>query len=183
MQQQHYKYPMRYWKYLDLDWRPASASLKRYVDLNPEILAPGSYFKIQDLSHVTQHVPEVLDMLKPLGVDLRFIAFFVQHTNNCNIHVDRDAHHSRINIPVMNCEYSETRFYTSARPAVQAFEASGTPYYYYDPEHCTCVDRYVLDGAILLRVREPHQVVIMQEHYPRISCSIGIKQDITYLLE
>jgi hypothetical protein len=174
---------MKYWKYLDLNWRPASLRLREYALSRPEVLEPGSYFKLQDHADIVNHVPEVVEMLEPLKIDIRFIAFFVQLTNNCNIHVDQDSQYTRINIPILNCEHSETKFFTSSKGPVRALEASGVPYYYYEPEYCTCVSSYKLDGAILLRVREPHQVVIHGDHYPRISCSIGYKQDLTHLLD
>jgi len=178
---------MKYFKYLpDLNWRPVSKKLKWYVlEHDKTILAfdkPRNMWQNADKKSLLQHVPELLEMVRPLKLTIRYLAFFVTTTVDNAIHYDDTPIDYRINLPVLNCETTETRFYTTNSSPIHKTQANGSPYYYYAPENCVHVDSYCLTCPVVLRVDALHQVIHDPINIPRISFTIAFNEDISYLL-
>jgi hypothetical protein len=69
---------------------------------------------------------------------------------------------------------------TSAEPEL-LFLDNGTPYRYLDEKDCKLETILELDRPTVLRVKEPHSVVVGKK-VPRISLTIEFEEDIEYLL-
>jgi len=169
---------MIYYRYLDLDYKPCAEKLREYIwEYRQDILAQKTVvsFKHTDRNHVMSKVPE----LKPMNLTVRFLAFFVGYWQESRIHIDPDMAFARINFPIINCENSVTKFFTTEDPLIRGMTTAGLSTI--DPARCQYVDEYSLTQAVVFRPKEPHQVISHNPQKPRISCTVGFFEDIEYL--
>jgi hypothetical protein len=173
---------MKYYSYLDIDWKPVAEKIKLFLEKRPELTAQGQGAWVAAPRAIIQEVPEIISMFKPLGLDIAMIGFFITHYQVGSIHTDGTTVPIRINFPILNCENTETKFYRVTGPFKEQSQLNGNGYVQYHPDHCELVDSFKLDKAVAMRVLEPHQVVSYTENLPRISCTVAFKQDLTHLL-
>lgn len=177
---------MKYYRYLDLDWKPTSEKIKNYfLNKNPEFISDngqGSWRLAPE--NILEEIPELQTMFDTMGIKIKFVGFFVTYKSESSLHIDNDEKPTRINFPILNCENTETRFYKINEIKTNNIsQKNGLTYRLLDKESCTFVDKFQLTGAVLMRVLEPHQVVVNSEIYPRVSCTVQFEEDISYLLE
>jgi hypothetical protein len=176
---------MEYYKYLDLDCSTVSPKLVKYVYDNSALILnnqKNSSWKAVNTEDVLSKVPELIEMFAPLNLTIKYLAFFITEKQNNTIHTDADTQsNSRINIPVLNCEKSETRFFTITEKPVMAKQDNGIPFLMINPLDCTQVDKFELTRPVVFRNNQPHQVVSFNEVQPRISCTIGFHEDLEFL--
>ena len=108
-------------------------------------------------------------------------AFVMYHDNQCSIHSDSFIHDTRLNIPVMNCEGTLTKFYDvpewKIAHNVQGYEVKVAA----DPDKCIELAKVEIDRPTLLRVNTPHRVIVNK--IPRITISLYFNTDPTFILE
>lgn len=177
---------MRYFQYLDLDWKPVSDKLKQFVLDNKEVVGyeTGGWKSVPIINYVYL-IPDIVKMLKPLDVLPIRISFHISYFNDNAIHKDATLHDCRrILLPVMNCENTTTRFYKSHKEPTLSYQSNGIPGYFKDIklEDCELVGEYQLDRAIAIRPKELHAVYSSNDSFPRISCPIEVNKDLTHLL-
>jgi hypothetical protein len=174
---------MLYYKKLDLDFDLVSKKTLDYVISNRDKIT--SFWNHLNLENFIKNVPEITRMFAPLNITPAYISLIVA-TQDAGIHRDTyikvtPTPVARINIPILNCQGSETRFWsTSAEPEL-LFLDNGTPYRYLDEKDCKLETILELDRPTVLRVKEPHSVVVGKK-VPRISLTIEFEEDIEYLL-
>lgn len=178
---------MQYYKYLDIDWKPSADKLKDYI-LNDrtEFLTSikSSSWRNLNVEEVIRKVPELSALFTPMGLTIHHMAFFVSDYKVGTIHIDHDRHSNcRINLPILNCEDTETRFYKTLVEPIKTLQANGVPFLNLDPAKCVQVDQFYLTQAVIFRNDQPHQVISNNPNTPRISCTIGFNEDIEYLFE
>lgn len=176
---------MNYFKYLDLNWKPAADKLLQYTIDNPTLTSMSGW-KTLNKEEVLAKIPEIQEMFDPIGINVRYIALVVSDYAIGHIHIDADHQYTkcRVNFPVLNCEKTETRFYVNNGPLIQAYQVDGVPFMRINEADCVFVDQFYLErGAVAFRNNEPHQIVSTNPIQPRISCTVGFHEDITYLLE
>ena len=178
---------MKYYKYLDLDWKPARDKILEILKTYP-----NSFFDRSNNSGAFRQantdlfrIPEIHEMFRPLGISIQFISLYVTFSKIGVIHKDDvPGYISRIIFPILNCEESETKFYTVSEEPIKLEQPNGLGYNYYDPIHCKHVDSYFLTQPAVFHVREAHQVCIYRDlELPRISCTVQFHQDINYLVD
>jgi hypothetical protein len=178
---------MKYYTYLDLDWQASSKKLKEYIYKdNPHLLiqATKGSWQVVDTEELLKKVPELVEMVRPLGVTIRYVAFFISNYPIGTIHIDADQYSKcRINVPIDNCENTETRFFQTTEEPVKIFQNNGVPLFQINPDKCVHVDQFYLTQPVLFRNTEPHQVISNNPIHPRISCTISLHEDLSYLLE
>jgi hypothetical protein len=182
---------MKYYKYLpDLPWQPVAEKLKWYLlEGNKSYLSDNNWeknlWRYADLPDLFKNVPEIKELFKPMELNICMVAFFVSGRTGSNIHRDADRGCvSRINLPVMNCENTETRYYTTDYPEQKKLQDNGVYYHYIDPKTCTHVDSFFLNCPAIIKVNEPHRVVGTPDGMvPRISCTIGFREEIIHLID
>ena len=179
---------MKYYKYLsDLDWRPVADKLKWYAleyDKKP-ILYDDPANMWQDVNQADFHycVPELNNLFSPMNLTIRYVSFFVVSTLQNIIHRDNCKEICRINIPILNCENTETRFYKSTGVVNIKRQPNNTGFWKANPDECTHVDSYYLNCPVIFRVNELHQVFQDYTRTPRIACTIAFNEDIEPWLE
>jgi hypothetical protein len=177
---------MKYYKYLDLDWHSCRKQLLHYVQVDcPSLSIPdSSSWRKPNLNDVLEKVPQLPVVFQPLNLTIRYVAFFVSNYQYGTIHIDADTiSKARINLPVLNCENTETRFYTTSGMTNKIFQDNGVSLMNIDPGTCTHVDQFYLTQPVVFRNTHPHQVVSNNVNHPRISCTVAFNEDIEYLLE
>lgn len=174
---------MKYFKYLDLDFKPAADKLREYVIKENQIADIKSAWRYLDAGIILKEIPELAEMFAPLKIDISVVGIFVSYMKAGSIHIDNMDVPCRINFPILNCEDTVTNFFKSAEPPIVRKQANGLFFHQYDAEKCELVDQLHLTRAAVMRVREPHQVVVNHNNYPRVSCTVSFRQDITYLLD
>ena len=182
---------MKYYKYLpELNWCPVSEKLKQYVIDNAQTFLTEKNYTINMWNHLNKnelftYVPEIIELFKPMNLTIFRMAFFITGSRHSSIHRDEDPKTNfRITLPVLNCENTETRFYTTIAETSRIEQPDGVPYNALDPKKCTHVDSYFLDKPVVVRINEPHQVFVEKTAIiPRVSCTIAFNEDISYLLE
>jgi|APFre7841882654_1041346.scaffolds.fasta_scaffold315291_1 hypothetical protein len=178
---------MKYYKYLDIDCSEVSPKLVKYIYDNSELILhsqQSSAWKAVDTKDVLIKVPELMEMVKPLDITIKYLAFFITEMQYGTIHIDHDTQSNcRINIPVLNCDNTETRFFTISEEPVKVLQKNGIPLLKINPLACTQVDKLELTRPVVFRNNQPHQVVSFNKSQPRISCTIGFYEDIEFLFD
>lgn len=178
---------MKYYNYLDIDCSKASPKLAQYVYENSELileLQKNSAWKSVDTQDVLGKVPELIEMVKPLNITIKYLAFFITDMPYGTIHIDSDRQSKcRINIPVVNCDDSETRFFIMSEEPIKVLQKNGISLLKLNPAACTQVDKFELTRPVVFRNDQPHQVVSYNEIQPRISCTIGFYENLEFLFD
>ena len=175
---------MKYYQYLDLDYKIACEKLKLYYLEEADKIK--SFWTTLDTVKILQMIPEIQYMFNPLKINVKNISLIkaVGTSSISNgIHIDHTTCNVRVNLPIMNCEKSFTNFYSSSAEPTKVFLANGVPYYQLNLSDCKLIDSMCLHMPAALRVREPHQVVANKQFLPRISCTIEFYENIDYLLD
>jgi hypothetical protein len=177
---------MKYFQYLDLDWKPVSDKLKQFVLDNKELLGYelGGWKSVPAINY-SYLIPDIAKMLEPLDVLPVSISFHISYSTDGTIHKDASMHECRrILLPVMNCENTTTKFYKSQKEPTLRYQSNGLPGYFGDIEleDCDLVAEYQLNRAITMRPKELHAVYSSNDSFPRISCPIAVNKDLTHLL-
>jgi len=185
---------MIYHKSIELDgWKSATEQVYTYVKDHTQFLNKQSFFW-NTLSRI-KHQPcydALAPVFKSAGFDLLRVSFLIITRPVGEIHADHadtstysyPAPTARINLPVLNCEHSETRFYSPLKwdPIIKKLN-NGVKYEYHTAGNCKLESATTLTGPTILRVRELHNVVVTTPMYPRISLTCDVGPDPVYLLE
>ena len=173
----------KYFNYLDLDFKPAAEKFKEYLIRENLINDIKISYRQLNIDTISKEIPELIDMFKPIGLDIISIAIFVCYYKTGSIHIDNTTTPCRINFPVLNCEDTVTNFFKVTSPPTIKKQTNGLLFHQFDAKNCEVVDKMYLTKAAVMRVLEPHQVIVEHENYPRVSCTVAFQQDISYLLE
>jgi hypothetical protein len=171
-----------YYKYLNLDYEPVAEKIRKFLETRSELITDEQDSWIYAPREIIKEVPELLTLFKPLGLDILMMGFFVMHYKVTPIHIDKTEIPIRINFPILNCENTETRYFKTVGPAVEKTQVNNLGFVEYQPDQCEVVDRFKLTQAVAMRVLEPHQVLVHHDNFPRISCTVAFKQDLSHLL-
>jgi hypothetical protein len=171
-----------YYKYLDLDFEPVAEKIRKFLENRPELLSDEHGSWIMAPRDIIKEVPEIITLFKPLGLDIRIIGFFVMHYKATKIHIDKTDIPIRINFPILNCENTETRYFETIGESRNTMQENGNGFHQFSEEQCVVVDSFKLTQAVAMRVLEPHQVLVNHDNFPRVSCTVGFKQDLSHLL-
>jgi hypothetical protein len=175
---------MKYYQYLDLDYKIACEKLKLYF--LEKANTTEHFWTALDTPTILKMIPEIQYMFNPLKINVKQISLIksVGTSINNGIHRDHTTCNVRVNLPIMNCEESFTNFYSSSAEPTKVFSrTNGVPYYQLNLSDCKLIDSMCLHMPAALRVREPHQVVANKQCLPRVSCTIEFYENIDYLLD
>ena len=178
---------MKYFKYLDLDWKPFAAKLGHYVThIRPEMSRvdpydPSIWIDREDLLKYAS--AELDNMTAGLDIQVEKLAIFSTPKEIGQIHTDLNNFPCRINIPLFNCENSETRFYECSSIPVPGIQPNGMKFETVDATTCVQVDQFCLTGPVLFRTWVPHNIVNYNAPAIRVSCTMELNKDLSYLVD
>jgi len=179
---------MKYFKYLDLDWKPFAEKLGHYVThIRPEMSRVDPYDPVIliDKEDLLKYASAELDNMLA-GVDFKIERFMMFSTgrNLGQIHTDENIVPCRLNIPLFNCENSETRFYKCSGIPEPGVQPNGLRFEKIDETKCVQVDQFCLTRPVLFRVGVPHNIERFDNPTSiRISCTMEPDRDLSYLLD
>jgi hypothetical protein len=173
---------MPFFKQLDINWKPVAVKLQLYLKLHPTLLQyqGGSWREAPD--DILLDVPELGELFKPLDITIRRVGFFIQFYNIGAIHTDPVPETFRINFPIVNCDQSETKFFTVKEPPSPKVQPNGRPYNLFQLHQVEEAGSFYLTDAYILNVKEPHQVIVHLKKFPRVSCTVAFNEDISHLI-
>lgn len=192
---------MQYYKYIEMDnCQKILDNTKRFVkERYLHRLRPC--FEQIDWDIYTTYCPEILTALDKYDLKL-YTGFIYMLYSNSTIHVDYKSdvlNKCRINIPAVNCEYSKTVFYkTSSTSKTENIVQSdiiidpnnknnqkNVNFFKYDENDPTVipVTEMTLNSPAIMRVQEAHQVIVDNEHLPRVVLTLHSYKDPVFLLE
>lgn len=171
---------MKYYKYVDIDYLSVLGQIQSYVKDHRHLI--NDFWVNMDRNSIFQAVPELPKIFEPLNLTIVKLSFVTLLEKESQIHIDDNPASVRINIPIFNCNDSETRFFKYSGEHEKRYLSNGVAYIYLDPEKCEHVDTLVLNKPAALRGTEPHQVIAGSK-LPRVSLTIRFKESIEHLLE
>jgi|LauGreDrversion4_2_1035121.scaffolds.fasta_scaffold00348_38 hypothetical protein len=176
---------MKYFKHVNVDSESEKVVSKKLLDyVNSNGYSDKGFWTNVNTHDVLNKVPELAELYKPIGINIKRIAFVTAKEKVGTIHIDdpKTAPAIRINIPVLNCEQTSTNFYVSGKPANETRLPSGIYYYKWDEKDCTLVASTCISRSTLIRTNELHQVCIHTDNMPRITCTIEFYEDLEHLM-
>jgi hypothetical protein len=185
---------MIYHKNIELNgWEPATNQIYQYVKEKTHYLdQPGFFWNTLPEKQHKACYKALAPVFESAGFELLRITFLIISGPSVEIHADRVDNSkqgypgcsARVNIPVLNCEHSETRFYSPLKwdPVIKTL-SNGIEYEYHREENCKLEASTIITKPTVLRVRELHNVVVHKPIYPRITLTCLLDPDPVYLLE
>jgi len=178
---------MKYFKYLDLDWKPFSEKLGYYIThIRPEMsrIDPDDPSIHIDKADLLKYASAEIDRMTA-GWDFQIEGFAIYSTRKeiGQIHTDQNAFPCRINIPVFNCEHSETKFYKCTGIPTPGIQPNGMKFETVDGSTCVQIDQFHLTRPVLFRTWVPHNIVHHAPSLIRVSCTMELNKDLSYLLD
>ena len=174
---------MKYYKYLDLEYELVCDKIRNYV-IN-DIGVPDVFWTQIDKEDILLKIPDLEKMFRPLGLHIYKIAILTAPNplSTGPIHVDACDAKVRINLPILNCNDTVTNFFQTMGDPVKKQLPNNVPFYGFEPEQCTLVDSFCLSRPAAIRIGSPHQIRVLSNAVPRISCTIEFEENIEYLLD
>lgn len=179
---------IKYYKELhDLDWSLAQQQLRDYClghEKYQDVASPTNWWEVYP--HPDHEFLDKVPALVELFPDdkIRSCDFFRCQRPVSSIHTDGsyEIHQARINIPLINCEFSETRYYsTKSEPKHIAYNQHGSyrtaEAESFQEDECELQDSFTLKVPTIIRVDVPHNVVVNGWRFPRIAATIGFETD------
>lgn len=173
---------MPFFKQLDINWKPVAIKLQEYINLHPHLLQYHGGSWREAPADILDVIPDLVELFAPLDITIRRVGFFVQFYNVGSIHTDPVPETFRINFPVINCEQSETKFFTVKEQPTLKVQPNGRPYNLFQLHQVEQADSFYLTDAYIINVKEPHQVIVHLEKFPRVSCTVAFNEDIAHLI-
>ena len=206
------------WKQFEIDgWQECCAELKEFVlHKKPEIALGMSLMVWRrcwplPYEQLPEECPQLWSLLEPTFGKIRQVGFFVMHDKWTAIHTDnydaiadgKGAACRRINMPVMNCQQSVTRFWKQKPTSVdddaqgqspewvadrlgadnlkwkptRILMPDGTHYNNFAYKNMIEIDSVVVDKPTIIRVDVPHNVTVTGWKFPRVTVTVGFEDE------
>ena len=206
------------WKQFEIDgWQDCCAELKEFVLYKKPEIALGMSLMVwrrcwpQPYEQLPEECPKLWNLLEPTFGKIRQVGFFVMHDKWTAIHTDnydavadgKGAAGRRINMPVMNCQQSVTRFWKQKPTSVdddaqgqspewvadrlgadnlkwkptRILMPDGTHYNNFAYKNMIEVDSVVVDKPTIIRVDVPHNVTVSGWKFPRVTVTVGFEDE------
>jgi hypothetical protein len=155
--------------------------IKTQADIyyNPQ----GSYLNL-NFPELVAYCPELLTAFNQYDIVCTYAAAFVTYRNaDILVHIDDGNDQARINIPLENCKNTFTGFYKGGMPLSYVNKTTGTIATRFIGPGITLIDQVEIDQATVIRVKAPHSVKMDEDHFPRVTITIGFDRDPVFLLD
>ena len=156
----------------------------RYLEENNLIYNDRLFYNVIDSHHYFLSVPEISDFFKTLNLSCRAVSLIKIFQNNVGIHTDNSPNQGitvRINIPILNAEYSRTVFYENFNEKKITKELkNGAVYFEFADRDCKEIDSVCIDVPTAINVSVPHRVIC--ERFPRLALSFHLTPNPEHLL-
>lgn len=174
---------MRYYRELDIDFSEIKQAVLQ--DFDPKTMS--RFWNEVDQKHLNI----LKRMFAPLNITPKKYSLIHATPQTFNIHADAVEENVRINIPILNCEYSSTFFYRVKSD--KAHKALVNPKYImthnkrahvsFSQSDVELVDAVKLTKPTLMRIREPHAVGVKKGHHPRVSLTVLFEENLESMID
>jgi hypothetical protein len=179
---------MIYFKEIDIDnLETIQKKCLDYVKTKEEIykrLKPIGWY-LFNLEELKVSCPELQESFSKINLDIIYAGVIViMEQKDMSVHCDNSPQDVRINIPLLNCANTFTKFYSNIKTEIAINPITGYILNkVYNLDEIIYEDEFELRKATVLRVNEGHTVTLPKSNpVPRISLTLGFKQDLIYLL-
>lgn len=180
---------MQYFKKIEIDFfeEIVAGTLSFLKTVVPNIYNreyDTTYYPL-DLEKLLEFCPELKTAFDRYSLTCTFAVAYVMYNNNHSIiHIDKFIHDARINIPIINCKGTKTMFFSGGeyelihnpRTQTNAKKLKSST-------NLKLVDSIEIDSPVVIRVNEPHTVIMNVNNAPRITLSLGFDKDPVFLLD
>jgi hypothetical protein len=180
---------MQYYKKIDIDFyddivNDAVDYLKTH---KPDIYSrtTNTTYHPLDVTEFKKYCTKLDAGFSKYGLTCNWVVVYVMTQNSHSpIHVDGYPQSARINLPLLNCKGSKTVFYSGGEFNKRTFNSKTSigAWLLSRIAGIRTADSVEIDGPTVVLVNEPHSV-LMSEHAPRITLSLGFDKDPVFLLE
>jgi hypothetical protein len=138
-----------------------------------------------NLGKLIEYCPKLESAFDKYSLKCNMAVEYVMYNNiHSTIHVDKFYHDARINIPLLNCTGTKTLFFNGGEYEIVHNPLTQTNAKKLKSTHGLQFKTSVeIDGPTVVRVNEPHTVVMVAKNSPRITLSLGFDKDPVFLLE
>lgn len=181
---------MKYYKKIEIDYYEdiIADTLSYLKNQKPDIYnrtIDATYYAL-DLDEFKKFCPKLDLGFARYGIVCNYaVAFVMKHSSNVPIHIDNYAlGDARINLPILNTKGTSTVYYTGGvfqeivNPVTKI-----TALRLKSVEGLKRVDSVEIDQATVIRVNEPHNIIMNLNNVPRITLTLGFDKDPVFLLE
>ena len=168
---------MKLYQSIDLDHCDIIISkVKDYLEKKELINTSYTGYILLDKNELVKSCPELARSLLKVGLTILGSAIY-RTTNNTQslVHIDNVTYKCRVNIPIMNCEYSSTVYYNADIGNTEVQSWNNTKYI--KCVNSTEIDRVTIDRPTILRINTPHRVEMSETYSPRICLTIRCNPD------
>lgn len=147
----------------------------------------ATYYPL-NLSEFLDSVPLLSLSFKKFELKCNFAAAYVMYKNIHNpIHIDNYEQEARINIPILNCKGTYTKFFNKgsfklAHNKITDMHPHILHVWHPDMKEYKPVDEVEVDCATVMLVNEPHVVYMDEKNAPRITVTLGFDKDPSFLI-
>lgn len=178
----------RCFKHIELPgWEQVAESVLEWTIKNTDFCTNKKYrgWTLIHTQKLLGEVPEINELFEAAGFKITNISFFLR--NNCltsppHSHVNDDL--ARINIPILNCKGTFTKFYESSEDQKIVYNGQGAPLSQLSSlENVKEIASCEISVPTVLSVNTLHSVIVPPGSVlPRIMISVKVSPDPVYLL-
>ena len=168
---------MKLYQFIDIDNQDIIISkIKLYLESKGLINTTRAGYIPLNTGELISFCPELFNSFIKLGLTINGCAVY-RTTNNTQspVHIDNATCQCRVNIPIMNCEYSSTVYYNADIKDVRKQDYNEIKYI--ECTNAVEIDRVTINSTIILRINAPHQVIMDETKSPRICLTVRCNPD------
>ena len=152
------------------------SKFKNYLEKKELINSKHTGYIPIDKNELIKICPELVSSFFNLGLTIVGSAIYRTTGNTQSpVHIDYAPYKCRINIPIINCEYSSTVYYKADIKEIRHQDHSKVNYI--ECINAVEFDRVTINNPTILRIDTPHRVIMDEDRSPRICLTIRCNPD------
>lgn len=178
---------MQYWKRLNIEYEDVIKSktldfITHHTEHMDKKKYRGPFITLPTQPYI-DFVPEIHLAFNPLGLYFEDANIFLMWNNkDCMPHKDYTDSIARVNLPILNCENTQTVFYKNLK-SKRMMLPTGAPFYITMNKDYEEVTRMETNQATIVRISEGHSVIMNETKFPRITLTLSFNPDPGLLLD
>ena len=138
-------------------------------------------YRSLDPNELIKAVPAITTFLEKYNIVPRYAGFVIADINSTSpIHIEQINPRSRLEIPVIGCEYSYTAYYSTGVLG-KSKDLFNNEFWLCKEEGAVELERFTMTKPTIMRVDTPFRTRVTRVHIRRISLAVAPKNDITKL--
>lgn len=144
---------------------------------------PNASYYILDFKKLIDCCPTIMESFAKLDMEPHFASIFIMYKNNHSpVHADISPPYAKVLIPLLNAENTRTIFYQDDNPIEWINPDSGVKSFK-PGKNYRAKDSIVVKGPWIMRTSVPHNTIMNENKYPRITMALEFKTDPVIFLD